>query len=215
MKDEAGLDRLAEADLVSEQDSRRKPARNFGRNIKLVRNEIDAATGKSPYFGFAAAMLLLECRETQIKQLGWIELPYEQSGFRLVDTDRVAEVRLANLTPAAAIIKEPITFNDGFHQKRFVLTVLDCVARLKPHTVQRSVRPRVLPLLAAHLEDGRYAPRRDGQDRAHSQFGLRVANPTLTGMKIICHVFVTARRSSREFPGDYCYEFPEFSQKTG
>src|SRR4030095_11135708 len=49
MQDEACLNRLAQPDLVSEKHAWRQARRNFGRNEKLVRKQIDASPEKTTH----------------------------------------------------------------------------------------------------------------------------------------------------------------------
>jgi hypothetical protein len=50
VEDEAGFNGFSQADFVRKEHSGCEPCGDFGRNVKLVRNQIDAATQETAYF---------------------------------------------------------------------------------------------------------------------------------------------------------------------
>ena len=59
MKNETGLNRFSEAHFIGEQNTRRQPHGDFGRDVELVRDQIDAAAHKATDSRFPLAVLML------------------------------------------------------------------------------------------------------------------------------------------------------------
>jgi hypothetical protein len=60
MQDQAGFDSFAKADFVREKYAGGEAAYDFGSNIELVRNEIDAAADEAAHVRLTSPMLLLQ-----------------------------------------------------------------------------------------------------------------------------------------------------------
>src|SRR5262245_26409412 len=94
MQNQTGFDGFSEPDFIGEQNPRRQPAGDFGCDIELVRNQIDASTDEATNAGFQLTMLMLQAGKPQVESLGRIELSSEQALYRFVEADPITQLGL-------------------------------------------------------------------------------------------------------------------------
>src|SRR5262249_35115862 len=116
MKNQAGFDRFTKPHFICEQDARSKPARDFGTNVKLMRNEIDASPGESADPRFAAAVLMFQCGHSKIEGFRRIEMTEEEPFLGFVEADPIAEIRLAQFLPAGSIVQNSAALIDRLNR---------------------------------------------------------------------------------------------------
>src|SRR5437870_2970288 len=87
VKDQAGFDGFSQSDLVRKQHARRQPARDFGSDVQLVRNQIDSAADESANAQLTTMMLIFERGGAQIELPWGIGVSREESSFRRVEGD--------------------------------------------------------------------------------------------------------------------------------
>ena len=180
---------------ISERISRLEAAGDFGGDVELVRNELDAPAHKSPHRRAPPLVLMLQGRQPQVENFRGIMLPREQPVLRLVEADRVAQERLAQLTLVVAVVQEPRPLGDGQDHQRSAIMALDRVADAEAHAAQGSIVAGVLPGLPARGEDDRDSLGAQPQHRAQPEFGLTVTDPALAGMETDLHEGYETERS--------------------
>ena len=77
MKDQTSFYRFSQPYFVRKQNARRQTSRDFGRNVQLMRYEVDASADEPADFGFSLAVLMLQRRNAKIEQLWRVELARE------------------------------------------------------------------------------------------------------------------------------------------
>ena len=89
------------------------------------------------------------------------------------------------LSPAVA--EQAVFLCNGLDRKSLALAVLDRVAWPKTNPPKRSVVAGILPILPAGLELHNDRARRQLQDGSQPQFRLALADPSLSGVKVVGH----------------------------
>jgi hypothetical protein len=152
MEDQAGFNGFAQANLIGKQDARRKARRHFGSDIKLVGQQIDSPAQESSYGRLPSAVLMLESGNSQVKNIGRIELACKQPFLRLVEADRIAQVLLVELLLAALVSQQAVLFGERLDREGLAFAVLNRIANPETHAPQRSIVAGIFSLLAAGPE---------------------------------------------------------------
>ena len=113
VENEARFDCFSQPDFIGEQNPRRQTPGDFGSDVELMRNQIDSSACEAAHPGLALAVLMFKCGEPEVEHLRWIELACEQTFLGLVEADRIAQLRLAQIAPMATIEQQPVPLGDG------------------------------------------------------------------------------------------------------
>jgi hypothetical protein len=173
MKYQTGFDRLSKAHFIRKENSRRQTSSDLRRNVELMRYEIDAASDKSTHLGFSLPVLMFEGCSTKIECMSRVKLAGQQSFFGLVESDRIAQFRFANVAIVAAVEKESMTLGNRLYGEAFLLAIQNCVADAKAHASKRCVRASVFPLRARSWEFSGDSPLGDMQNRTQIRVPVR------------------------------------------
>src|SRR5690349_3826698 len=120
MQDETGFYCLSQTHFVGQQHTWRKPRSNFRCDVKLMRNQVDAAADESTHFRFPDPMLQLKCGDPQIERCRRIKLAKGDAFFRFTEADRIAEFAFADLPVPMAIEDQPAALGNGLDDERLI-----------------------------------------------------------------------------------------------
>ena len=137
MKDESRLDRLPEADLVCEQDTRRMAFCNLVRNVELMRQEGRARAKQAAYVRLVQATELAKGTITQLEPLVVVKLAAHEPLTRPAELNLAIQQSFRKDAPAAVITPadvshETIFFLDSINQH---LPALD-----RAHAITRCIK---------------------------------------------------------------------------
>ena len=184
VQDEAGLDRLAEANLVGEQHARQQATGHLGRDAQLMRQQVDAASGEAAHGRLAAFVLVYQRRDAQREHVRPVELTGEQPRRRAAEAERVAQRRLADVVAAGPVDEEAVALRHRLHDSIAVRFRADGVADAECGASQWGIGTRdVLTRLASGRERERDRARADAADFSEAELGFTDTDPALAGLE--------------------------------
>ena len=185
VEDETGLDGLAEADLVGEEDAGGEAAGGLGGDGHLVRNEVDAGAGVSAGRRLADARVVREGLEPELVAAVVVGVAGEEAVLGLDEAQRVEELLLGNLGIAAVVDDQAVAFLGRVDRELRGVLVLDAVAGFEAGPQQRRGGERVHAHLLGGGETDLNAVAFGGNDKAESEFGFGTADPSLSRKRLL------------------------------
>src|SRR5262245_16747931 len=152
MQNEACFDGFSESHLVREHHPCGVPVGDFLRDIKLVRNQVDAATEESSHRGLSRAMKQLECESAKLERFRRIKASGKQTLLRPTQTETVAELRLGLSLIFASVNQQTMFLDNLFNGEFLVVLSPYLVADSKAHTLQRRQVVAVSARVTCRLE---------------------------------------------------------------
>ncbi len=192
MDDQAGLDGLAQAHFVGQQDARRHAVGDFAGDVQLVGDGLGAGAAQAPQRGLEQAGAVFESVVAQGEPGQRVDLPGEQTVAGQAELDEVRELgfrqgALLVLRGEAVVDQQAFALLDLADGHLPAFEVGDLIARGEAHAGQRRIAHGVLAGIAGgRIEHGEQAAIL-GQDGPQAQFRFTVADPALPRL-ILRHV---------------------------
>ena len=183
MHNQARLNRLAQAHFIRQQNPRSQPPRHLGREIKLMRQQINAPAGEPAHRRLPPTMLMPQRSAAQVERSRRIHHAIEQSLLGPAEGKRVAQLCLTHPPLRAQVGEQARVLDERLHHERSVSACLDLVARTEAHAPQRRVVQRVATRLTGGRKGKRDHAVRERLDGAQSEFGFRLAHPPLARLE--------------------------------
>jgi hypothetical protein len=182
LEDEAGFDGFSQAHFVGEENAWNLARGNFLQNIKLVRDEFDAAAQKTADLGLAETRLGLQRTVAEIEDFARIGLAGHEALLREIDAGDVGDFVFTHALAGGDIGDEPGRFLDGFDREGGPFPGRDAFARAELHALQHGRAEGVEAFFSSGGECDGDAFRRDvdGCNHAESQLGFPFAQATLS-----------------------------------
>ena len=108
MQDQTGLDGFSKPHFVREHHARGVPVGDLLGDVKLVRNQINAAADESAHRGFARAVEQIQRAATQLKRRRGIKAARQQTLLRPPQTEAVAQLGFGELLVFANINQQAL-----------------------------------------------------------------------------------------------------------
>ena len=148
LQNQPSFDRLAQTNLIGQQDPWYHPGRDFGCNRDLVRNEIHSGAGKSTDRTLAQGTTATQAFHPKVKLSQLINLPNKQTLFGFGKADEIGELGFGHWTTGTLIGQQAVGICNRKYALAFPLVRLDCIAFLESHSPNGSAPQSVLAMLA-------------------------------------------------------------------
>ena len=179
MQDETGLNGLAQADFVRQQDAGQKAAGDFAGDGHLVRNQIDASAEEAACGGAADGAAALQSAQAEFIGARVIDLPRKKAVLRFAEADGVRKLSLMDLAIRRLMNDQTIILSEGRDGVLRIVMRLDAVANLEAHPAQGGGLDGVLSVLAGSGKENLHASEAGFEDYTESEFWFRVTDPSL------------------------------------
>ena len=180
LEDEAGLDGLAEADLVGEEHARDLAPGDLLQDVELVRDEVDAAAKETADVGLPEAVPGAQGAEAQVEDLGRIRLAGEETLGGGPDAGDVGDHVLAGVLAAAGVNVEAVFVGDGLDDESGAVAGGDAVTGVERDALQHRGTAGVDPALPGGGELDGDASVLELRDEAQTQLRLTFAQASLS-----------------------------------
>ncbi|MDT4791933.1 hypothetical protein FQZ97_243870 [compost metagenome] len=185
MDHQAGLDGLAQAHFVGEQDARGDAVGHFAGDVQLVGDRLGAGAAKAPEGRLQQAGAVFQGVVAQAEPGQRVDLPGEQAVAGEAELNEVGQLGFRQYADFvvrvdAAVDQQAVGFLDLADGHLPAFEVGHLVAGSEAHAGQRGVAFGVLAGIAGRgIEHGEH-PAIQRQDGSQPELGLTVADPALT-----------------------------------
>ncbi len=207
MQDQPGLDGLAQADFVGQQDARGMAPGDFVGDIELVRNQIDARPGQAQCGATGDALVVMQRAIAQLEPVVAVDLAGQQAILGLMEAHVVGELGFAErhgftVIGLAVVDHAAIAFFDMLDGQLVAVGGIDAITGAEHHAGQRCLTGAVGTGFLTGGEQHGDAACIDGENGAESKLGFAVADPTLAGREVAHDASVVCTLRGTDRMGD-------------
>jgi hypothetical protein len=181
MQDEAGFDGFSKAHLIREEDTGIHAGGDIGGDRNLVRNKVNASTGKATNRALAHVTTAMQALHAKLEALEFVDLSREETIFGFGKSDIVGKLRLGDIPRPAAICQQATVISYGIHMEALAGVCADGVTLLEGDAANGSAAEGVLAVFASGWKKNLGAAKFAFQNNAESKLGFGIADPALTG----------------------------------
>ncbi|MNZ36943.1 hypothetical protein D3C78_543800 [compost metagenome] len=185
MDHQAGLDGLAQAHLVGEQDARCDAVGHFAGDVQLVGDRLGAGASQAPERRLEQTGTVFQGVVAQAEPRHRVDLAGEQAVAGQAELDEVGQLGFRQyarfvLRGDAAVDQQAIGFLDFPHSHLPAFEVRHFIARSEAYAGQRRVALGVLASISGRRIEHGEQPAIERQDGTQPKFRFTVADPALT-----------------------------------